>query len=64
MSDGLSQSDLDALFGDISFGDSPAEPKKKLNLEDAWENPPPVEASKGEIMSQEEIDAMLAAFGK
>ena len=64
MSDGLSQSDLDALFGDMSFGDSPTEPKKELKLENEWENPPPVEASKGEIMSQDEIDAMLAMFGK
>ena len=64
MSEGLSQSDLDALFGDLSFGDPPGEPEGELKLEDAWETPHAAEASKGEIMSQDEIDAMLAMFGK
>ncbi|MBA4418479.1 MAG: hypothetical protein C0392_11320 [Syntrophus sp. (in: bacteria)] len=67
MSDGLSQSDLDALFGGLSsFGDPPGEPEGELKLEAAWETRLAGEANanKGDIMSQDEIDKMLAMFGK
>jgi hypothetical protein len=64
---GLNQSDLDALFSGLDMGapSPPAEEKKSVavKMEEAWEAAPPVDESKGESLSQDDIDKMLAEFG-
>jgi flagellar motor switch protein FliM len=64
MSEGISQSDLDALLGGLSFGDSSGEPEGALKMDDAWESLPVAEPEKGDILSQDDIDKMLAEFGR
>ena len=67
MSDGLSQSDLDALFA--GFGDTGSEPAAKpkpapkIDMSEAWEPPPATEADKGDVLDQDEIDKLLAMYG-
>jgi hypothetical protein len=64
MSEGLSQSDLDALLGGLSFGDSSGESEEELKMDASWEASPAMEGDAGEILSQDDIDKMLAEFGK
>ncbi len=57
-SSGLSQGDLDSLLAGL--GETPAPPTNKLK-----NAPPPVqEVSAGDSLSQDEIDRLLADFGK
>ena len=67
MSDGLSQSDLDALFAGLDMGSAPpaTEPKsaRKIDMNPAWETPPETSEDKGEALSQDDIDKLLAMYG-
>jgi hypothetical protein len=67
-SGGISQSDLDALFAGLGGGEGDRGPDVKeaveIKMEEGWESPPPAEEAGGEALSQEEIDNMLAMFGK
>ena len=68
MSDGLSQSDLDALFAGFGdMGSDPpapeAKPALKIDMSAAWEAPPEASEDKGEVLSQDDIDKLLAMYG-
>ncbi len=64
MSEGLSQSDLDALLEGLSFGDSPAKLESELKMDAVLEEPHTTNGNSGESLSQDEIDKMLAEFGR
>jgi hypothetical protein len=67
-SGGISQSDLDALFAGLGGGGADSGPDVRkaveIKMEEALQSPPPEEEAAGESLSQEEIDNMLAMFGK
>ena len=68
MSDSISQADLDALFGEFSgtetaFEAGPAATLEEINVGAAWETSAPVSHGDNEILSQDDIDKMLAEFG-
>jgi flagellar motor switch protein FliM len=69
MSESLSQADLDALFGDLSSLETEPEAEggagecSEISMEVAWEPPPSVSDDAGEVLSQDDIDKLLAQFG-
>ena len=67
---GLCQADLDALFAGIEDTCVETKPPVKdvkkeiaLRMKEACESPPPLEENRGESLSQEDIDKILAEFG-
>jgi len=67
LSDGLSQSDLDALFSGFDTGPAPPAAGTKsapaIDMNPAWETPPETSEDKGEVLSQDDIDKLLAMYG-
>jgi len=59
-SPGLSQADLDALFGAAGIDTTP----KADNAKAAAPPPQPASAPVGDNLSQDDIDRLLAEFGK